>query len=78
LAHFVLYSLALASGSSISKNGWSQTRSTDSYAAILFKILDMLKVLGIKTFLWFDALAKKLEKPKGVSISRLTKTGLAV
>lgn len=38
----------------------------------------MLKVLGMKTFLWFEELAKKEAKPNGVSKSTLMKTGLQV
>jgi len=38
----------------------------------------MLKVDGMNTFLWFEVLAKKHEKARGVSRSKLIKTGLQV
>jgi hypothetical protein len=38
----------------------------------------MLKVLGTKTFLWFEEFAMKVAKPRGVSRSTLMNTGLAV
>jgi hypothetical protein len=38
----------------------------------------MLKLEGMNTFLWFEVLAKKEEKPSGDSRSKLMKTGLAV
>ncbi len=41
-------------------------------------MLDILKVDGINTFLWFAALARKEANPRGVSRSKLIKTGLAV
>ena len=45
---------------------------------MLLRIFDMLKVLGMNTFLWLDVLARKEAKPSGVSTSQLMKTGLAV
>ena len=41
-------------------------------------MLDILKVDGINTFLWFAAFARNDANPKGVSRSKLIKTGLAV
>ena len=45
---------------------------------MLLMILDILKVLGMNTLRWFEVLAKKEEKPRGVSRSKLIKTGLHV
>lgn len=41
-------------------------------------ILDILKVLGMKTFLWFAVFARKEANPSGVSTSQLMNTGLHV
>ena len=38
----------------------------------------MLKLEGIKTFLWLEELDKKEANPSGVSRSKLIKTGLHV
>ena len=42
------------------------------------RIADILKLDGMKTFLWFDELDKNEAKPSGVSRSKLMNTGLAV
>jgi hypothetical protein len=41
-------------------------------------MLDILKVDGMKTFLWFELFDKKAANPRGVSRSTETNTGLAV
>ena len=76
--HISLYSAATGPGSSASKTALSHTRSTEACAFMLFRTLDRLKVDGMKTLRWFEALAKKVAKPSGDCRSRLTKTGLAV
>ena len=43
----------------------------------LLRTLDRLKVDGMKTLRWFEALARKVANPSGDSRSRATKTGLA-
>jgi len=76
--HISLYSAANGPGGSSSKKSLSQTRSSDSCAYTLLRILDMFMVLGMKTFLWLDALARNEANPRGVSKSKLMNTGLHV
>ena len=75
--HFSLYSAVIGPGAYNSKNSLSHTKSVDSWAATLFKIVDILNEAGINTFLWFEVLAKNDAKPNGVSRSKLINTGLA-
>jgi hypothetical protein len=41
-------------------------------------IVDILKVDGTKTFLWFEEFARKEANPRGVSRSMLKNTGFSV
>ena len=42
------------------------------------RIVDILKVDGTNTFLWFEEFARKEENPRGVSKSTLRNTGFSV
>ena len=49
--HFSRYSACIGPGNSNSKKSLSHTKSVDYWAPTLFKIVDILKEDGIKTFL---------------------------